>query len=113
MDEPTNHLDIESVDALIDAVNGFEGGVVIISHDRRLLQRTNCAIWRCGSQTIAPLRLDFAGYEKDVLAKIAKREAEEERRAAQRADARRRKAEAARRRAATMRGGAGGGRKRA
>ena len=58
---------------------------------------------RCGGQKIAPLRLDFAGYEKEVLAKIAKREAEEEKRAAQRAEVRRRKAEAARRRATTMR----------
>ena len=37
MDEPTNNLDIESIDALIDAVNEFQGGVVIVSHDARLV----------------------------------------------------------------------------
>jgi len=90
LDEPTNHLDIESIDALISAINAFDGGVVAISHDRRLLQRTNCQLWQCagggGGGGIQPLGADFSfeAYEARVLKQIEKRQQAEEQKARQR-----------------------------
>jgi len=42
LDEPTNNLDIESINALIDGINAFNGGVIVISHDARSVQCRHC-----------------------------------------------------------------------
>jgi len=68
LDEPTNHLDIETIDALADAINAFEGGMVLVSHDFRLINQVAKEIWVCENQTVTPWKHDIMSY-KTVLRK--------------------------------------------
>ena len=43
LDEPTNHLDIEAIDSLAEAIKGFKGGLVLVSHDFRLIDQVRPA----------------------------------------------------------------------
>jgi ATP-binding cassette subfamily F protein 3 len=52
LDEPSNHLDIEAMDALSDALNKFQGGVLMVSHDVTMLQNVCTSLWVCDSGTI-------------------------------------------------------------
>src|SRR3989441_4251430 len=45
LDEPTNHLDVESIEALEDAIDGYDGTVILVSHDRALLRALTTRIW--------------------------------------------------------------------
>ncbi|XP_055534898.1 ATP-binding cassette sub-family F member 1 [Wyeomyia smithii] len=67
LDEPTNNLDIESIDALAEAINEYKGGVVIVSHDERLIRETECALYVIEDQTINEIDGDFDDYRKEVL----------------------------------------------
>ena len=52
LDEPTNHLDMESIDSLARAINQFEGGMVLVSHDMRLISQVAKEIWMVSDKTI-------------------------------------------------------------
>lgn len=67
LDEPTNNLDIESIDALAEAISEYEGGVIIVSHDERLIRETECQLWVIEEQTINEIDGGFDEYRKEVL----------------------------------------------
>jgi len=67
LDEPTNNLDIESIDALAEAIGEYTGGVIIVSHDERLIRDTECQLWVIEEQTINEVDGGFDDYRKEVL----------------------------------------------
>jgi len=75
LDEPTNHLDMESIDALADAIQEFQGGVVIISHDTRLLSKVcddveRSEVWIVDNGTVEYYKGDFEDYKQELLQEI-------------------------------------------
>jgi len=72
LDEPTNHLDMETIDALADAVNDFEGGMVLVSHDFRLISQVAKEIWICENSTIRKWDKDIMAYKDHLRKKTLK-----------------------------------------
>jgi ATP-binding cassette subfamily F protein 2 len=97
LDEPTNHLDVsyidlfliecatplsthtqhvwqlyqmESIDALAKAVNEFEGGLILVSHDMRLISQVANEIWMCDNKTITPYKGDIQSFKMDMRAQM-------------------------------------------
>ena len=62
LDEPTNHLDLEMREALAFALQDFEGGVVVISHDRHLLRTTTDELWLVAEGQVQPFAGDLDEY---------------------------------------------------
>ena len=76
MDEPTNHLDIDSRAALIEAINEYEGAVILVSHDRYLLEACADRLWLVADGTVKNFDGDMDDYTKFVLEQAgAEREA--------------------------------------
>ncbi|MDB5643736.1 MAG: putative transporter ATP-binding protein [Hyphomicrobiales bacterium] len=76
MDEPTNHLDIDSRAALIEAINEYEGAVILVSHDRYLLEACADRLWLVSGGTVSAFDGDMDDYTKYVLEQAgAEREA--------------------------------------
>ena len=67
LDEPTNHLDIDSRRALLDALNDYEGGVILITHDRSLMELVADRLWLAADGTVKPFDGDMEDYSKFVL----------------------------------------------
>jgi ATP-binding cassette subfamily F protein 3 len=67
LDEPTNHLDIDSRAALIEAINDFPGAVILVSHDRYLLEACADRLMLVAEGTVAPFEGDLDDYRRYVL----------------------------------------------
>jgi ATP-binding cassette subfamily F protein 3 len=67
LDEPTNHLDIDSRGALIEAINDYQGAVILVSHDRYLLEACVDRLWLVAGGHVRPFDGDLNDYHRYVL----------------------------------------------
>ncbi|GIK03761.1 hypothetical protein Aspvir_007835 [Aspergillus viridinutans] len=66
LDEPSNHLDIEGMDALSEALQRFEGGVVMVSHDVTMLRNVCTSLWVCDKGTVHKFDGTVDAYKKMI-----------------------------------------------
>lgn len=66
LDEPTNHLDMECIDSLAEALNGYEGGLVLVSHDFRLINQVVKDIWICDKKEVTPWKGSIQSYKQKL-----------------------------------------------
>lgn len=70
LDEPTNHLDVDSREALIQALNDYEGAVILISHDRHLIETSADRLWLVADGHVAPYDGDLDDYRDLLLSRL-------------------------------------------
>lgn len=97
LDEPTNHLDVDSREALVHAINEFQGAVVLISHDSHLVNACVDRLWLVDKGGVAPFDGDLGDYRRLVLKKETGSKPQANETAADAAPQGRRKASAERR----------------
>lgn len=74
LDEPTNHLDVDSRESLIHAINDYEGCVILISHDRHLVETCADRLWMIADGTLKPYQGDLDDYQNLLLGKPTKQD---------------------------------------
>ena len=70
LDEPTNHLDLEMREALSVALQDYEGALVLVSHDRELLERCVDEFWLVANGAVAPFAGDIQDYSASSIARF-------------------------------------------
>merc|ERR1719454_2118516 len=73
LDEPTNHLDMACIDGLAEAINRFQGGLVLVSHDFRLIGQVAKEIWVCDQKTVKPWAGDIQSYKTHLKKQVMKK----------------------------------------
>ena len=75
LQEPTNHLDLETVDGLVEALNKFEGGIMIVTHNVSLISKVCNEIWECGlDKTVSRFPGDFEDYAARLVKELKEAE---------------------------------------
>ena len=82
LDEPTNHLDIEMREALTEALQDYDGALVVVAHDRHLLRATTDALWLVADGSVTPFDGDLDDYRDWVLSAARRARADDARPAA-------------------------------
>jgi ATP-binding cassette subfamily F protein 3 len=67
LDEPTNHLDIDSRAALAEAINAFPGAVIMVSHDRYLIDACADRLWVVANRAVSTYDGDLDDYSREIL----------------------------------------------
>ena len=83
LDEPTNHLDVDSRQALVQAINAYEGAVVLITHDPHLIELTADRLWLVADGDVQPFDGDMDDYRRLLT---GRRQADRAARRAERAE---------------------------
>jgi hypothetical protein len=75
LQEPTNHLDLETIDGLVDALNRFEGGILIVTHNVSLISKVCNEIWECGlDRTVSVFPGEFEDYAARLVRELKEAE---------------------------------------
>ena len=64
------NLDIETIDALCDAINEFNGGIVVVTHDQRLIEECECTLWVVEKQGVTRWDAGFDDYKETILREL-------------------------------------------
>jgi len=67
LDEPTNHLDVDSRQALVQALNTYEGAVILVSHDQHLVELVADRLWLVADGTVKPFEGDLEDYRQHLM----------------------------------------------
>lgn len=73
LDEVSNHLDIQTLDSLIMALNGFNGGILLVSHDGRLISTVCEEIWICEDGKVQQFKGEYKDYRAQMVTRLRKK----------------------------------------
>lgn len=64
------NLDIETIDALCDAIKEFNGGIVVVTHDQRLIEECECTLWVVEKRGVTKWDAGFDDYKETILREL-------------------------------------------